>query len=749
MENTRKTHRCAGRRLGLACLSLAAIQLAGCGGDGDSHSSVVEEPAEQTPPNFVLVVVDDIGIDQWALFGHGGYTPAETPSINAIAEEGVRFDNLWAMPACSNGRAALFTGRYPFRTQVYTALGNNDLANYMVNPNEMTLPKLLEPVGYQSALFGKYHLGIQANNPYGLGMVRDATGFDYFEGWLDETGDPSSIDTTAGGVGEEGDYTCGFVPDRQTDPLKGANSGACWMPDGACEVMNSVATVPQAPGRVCRDQGGVFDPHQSCGVSVPDFIDFNRLSGHYVSPLVINHENGEVETVPPTDPRARTYRGSQLVDAAVDWIGRQQQPWMVVLSFATNHTPLMQPPSATLPDSPDGGELDCASLIDQRTLSNLMEASLDHELGRFLVNIGVATYGDDGQLAYDVGSNTYVILVSDNGSLGTTVKVPFDVTRAKSTAYQTGVWNPGLVVGPGIVEPGRAVDAMVNIVDLYQLIGELAGIEDVHAEVPRPLDSQSLKPYLDDPWQVPIRTSNYTEIGTNHHANGEMNSPCVFSNGGTCSQITPDAGVCHDNGGVWFGENPDDASAPAQGFGKCCELATWQQHTGQTVVDTIYPKEAYAVRDEQYKLVRNVYDAYDEALYDGSLYDPANPAANTACVGDTVVDELYVIDQNTPEPSLDTEERNLLAAGEAALDETQAERYQALRGELTDLLASKASCDGDVNLDGRVDQEDVAQWQRYKALTDSSSWADIDQDGVTDDTDRQLIEAAFGTCSGG
>lgn len=744
MKNNIKTDRFVGRWLGPVCLSLAMIQLIGCG--GDSHSSAAEEPAEQTPPNFVLVVVDDIGIDQWAQFGYGGYTPAATPSIDAIAEQGVRFDNLWAMPACSNGRAALFTGRYPFRTQVYTALGNNDLANYMVNPSETTLPKLLKPVGYKSALFGKYHLGIQANNPYGLGMARDATGFDYFEGWLDETGDPSSIDTTAGGVGEDGDYTCGFVPDLRVAPLKGANSGACWMPDGACEVMNTVATTPQAPGRVCRDQGGIFDPRESCGASVPDYIDFNRLSGHYVSPLVINHENGEVEAVPPTDPRARTYRGSQLIDAAADWVDRQDQPWMVALSFATNHTPLMQPPSATLPDSPDAGGLDCASLIDQRTLSNLMEESLDHELGRFLVNIGVATYGDEGQLVYDGDSNTYVILVSDNGSLGTTVKVPFDVTRAKSTAYQTGVWNPGLVVGPGIAEPGRAVDAMVNIVDLYQLVGELAGIADVHTEVSRPLDSQPLKPYLDNPRQAPIRTSNYTEIGTNHHANGGMNSPCVFSNGSTCSQITPDAGVCHDNGGLWFGENPDDASAPAQGFGKCCELATWQQHTGKTVVDNIYPKAAYAVRNERFKLVRNVYDDYDETLYDADLYDPASPAANTACVDDTVVDELYVIDQNTPEPTIDTEERDLLAAGEAALNEEQAGNYQVLRTELADLLASKASCTGDVNLDGQVDQADVVEWQRYRSLTDGSSWADINQDGVTDDTDKQLIEAAFGTC---
>src|ERR1700731_277781 len=125
--------------------------------------SVVSGPvwaANKPPPNILLIVMDDIGIDQWQLFGYGGATPAAMPNIGAIAKGGIKFHNLWSMPACSNGRAALFTGRYPFRTHVYTALGNNDLANFMVNPNEVTVPNLLKQRGYKSALFGKFHIGI-------------------------------------------------------------------------------------------------------------------------------------------------------------------------------------------------------------------------------------------------------------------------------------------------------------------------------------------------------------------------------------------------------------------------------------------------------------------------------------------------------------------------------------------------------------------------------------------------------------
>src|SRR3979490_1130341 len=58
--------------------------------------------ANKPLPNILLLVMDDIGIDQWQLFGYGGTTPAATPNINAIAKAGIKFHNLWAMPACSN-----------------------------------------------------------------------------------------------------------------------------------------------------------------------------------------------------------------------------------------------------------------------------------------------------------------------------------------------------------------------------------------------------------------------------------------------------------------------------------------------------------------------------------------------------------------------------------------------------------------------------------------------------------------------
>jgi hypothetical protein len=685
-------------------------------------SALVSRPviaAEKRLPNILLIVMDDIGIDQWKLFGYGGATPAAMPNITAIANAGIKFHNLWTMPACSNGRATLFTGRYPLRTHVYTALGNNDLANFMVNPNEVTVPNLLRQRGYKSALFGKFHMGIQSNNPYGYGMVR-AFGFDYFYGWLDATGDPSSIDQTAGGVSAPGTWSCGFVRDASHG---GADTGACYSGNNTCEVITKSGT--EAPGRVCRDAGGIFDPNQPCITPTLGYISFATLSGHYVSPLTINNEDGSIEQVPSTDIRARTYRGTDPVDAAIEWINQQprSQPWMVSLAFATAHTPVMQPPAQLLPPGePDTSNLDCANSLDQRVVTNQMEEALDSEVGRLLVSTGLASRGPNGQLIYHPQqTNTVIVLVTDNGSLGTVVKAPFDSSRSKSSVYQTGVWCPGIVAGPPVKKPGREVNAMVNIADLY-----------VHQTVPRTVDAQSFLPYLLNPAQPSIRKTNFTQIGTNLHANGEINSPCQF-NTTTCSQIAPTKGVCEDNSGIWWGPgatDPSTAGIPSDGLQLCCDVAIWQANHAQTISTNIYPLEAVAIRNASYKIVINQFEAYN--------------VTSNSCVA-TSANEFYRINENVPIPKLDAPDANLLATGNP-LNRQQKKNYDALTAQLAQLLASQPACPGDVNLDGVVNNADIADWQMFQVLSGSSSWADINLDGLTDSADLAIILQHQGAC---
>ena len=78
---------------------------------------------------------------------------------------------------------------------------------------------------------------------------------------------------------------------------------------------------------------------------------------------------------------------------------------------------------------------------------------------------------------------------------------------------------------------------MVNTADLYALFGELAGIDDVRAEVPRPIAGEPLLPYLREADRASIRKWNFTQVGTNLQTNGTINGPCVIES--TC---TPDPG---------------------------------------------------------------------------------------------------------------------------------------------------------------------------------------------------------------
>src|SRR6185436_1065589 len=131
----------------------------------------------------------------------------------------------------------------------------------------------------------------------------------------------------------------------------------------------------------------------------------------------------------------------------------------------------------------------------------LMLYSMDQEIGRLLVGAGLATRSASGQLQYTpAATDTMIVLVGDNWTYLYNVKFPYDQLRAKSTPYQTGVCAPMVVAGPMVRSPGREVTNMVNAVDLFQLFGEIAGL-DVHSLVPAShiLDCQPVLPYLTNP----------------------------------------------------------------------------------------------------------------------------------------------------------------------------------------------------------------------------------------------------------
>ena len=113
-------------------------------------------PAEaaNTKPNIVYIVADDLG---WKDVGFHG-SDIRTPNIDSLAATGARLEQFYAQPMCTPTRAALMTGRYPFRYGLQTAVILSG-HKYGLATDEWLLPQALKEAGYETAIIGKWHLG--------------------------------------------------------------------------------------------------------------------------------------------------------------------------------------------------------------------------------------------------------------------------------------------------------------------------------------------------------------------------------------------------------------------------------------------------------------------------------------------------------------------------------------------------------------------------------------------------------------
>ncbi len=106
-------------------------------------------------PNIVLIYLDDLGYGDISCYGG----KINTPHIDALANNGVRFTNGYATSATSTpSRYGLLTGVYPWRNKDAKILPGT--APLIIGTEQQTLPKMLRSVGYQTAVISKWHLGL-------------------------------------------------------------------------------------------------------------------------------------------------------------------------------------------------------------------------------------------------------------------------------------------------------------------------------------------------------------------------------------------------------------------------------------------------------------------------------------------------------------------------------------------------------------------------------------------------------------
>lgn len=171
-------------------------------------------------PNIVFILADDLGYTDVGCFGSKYY---ETPSIDKLAQEGIRFTSGYTCgPNCQPTRAALMSGQYGPRTGIYT-VGDIDRFDWRsrslrpvdnrqgLSQNKITLAQTLKQAGYVTGMFGKWHLGNKAalhpaKRGFDEAIVSAGAHFDF------KTDPPSDL--------PQGTYLADFLTDKSIDFIR-------------------------------------------------------------------------------------------------------------------------------------------------------------------------------------------------------------------------------------------------------------------------------------------------------------------------------------------------------------------------------------------------------------------------------------------------------------------------------------------------------------------------------------------------
>jgi len=411
--------------------------------DGDSSLQGSElSHISLTRRNILLIIADDISVDHVSNYvdyyntvtsftsDDISYTPPQTDTLDDLARYGVRFMNAWSSPVCSPTRAGIFTGRYSFRNTVYAPFGDEEGGLPL---SETTLAEVLADAGYESGLFGKWHLG------EGEGYAPTDRGWIEFDGVL----------------------------------------------------------------------GGHLD----------DYFSWDKVSSS------VDPDTGEITT--STDPVEEFAPWTNVTDA-VDWINSRTGHWMATVAFNAPHTVMTEDgweaqappeschfqdtsvvvPERLAPDTAAGTDvadaklfykalIECMDLAIQDLLQRIDEAKLQRTTILF-----VGDNGTEGQLAEHFPSNQSKGTLYEGG-----INVPFIISDGYAYLHQ-GEQSP--LVGHGrVVNPGRTELGLVQTVDLFATIAEIAGADSSTGN-----DSVSLLPLMTDS-ATSVRDHAFAELGSN------------------------------------------------------------------------------------------------------------------------------------------------------------------------------------------------------------------------------------------
>ncbi len=388
-------------------------------------------------PNIILFLADDMGIGDVGAYGS---TDVSTPNIDQLAAEGLKFTDAHSPAAvCQPTRYAILSGRYYSRS----GYGRIQSGIYF-RKDEILFPKLLQQAGYNTAAFGKWHLGFGLTNrdePTDwngeLKPGPNECGFDWFFGMPQSHAQPPYV----------------FVENSRV--YKGDPNDPIEMISSADAKARGIKPPANAPAGWGMSIGGKA-AHEACDMYRLDLI---------------------------------------MADKACEFIGRQsaEKPFFIYLPWFAPHVPLAVAEEFR-------GKSPLGKRLKKHNNNAVRNAEYCNQLD-FAVGKVMASLRERG-----LADNTLVIFTSDNGgaifadSASVGYKTNGEFLGTKTDTWEGGHRVPTIAWWPGKIAPGKTTNKLFSLTDLYDTF--LAA-----ADVPVPpgaaVDSVNMLPLLLDPVNAP------------------------------------------------------------------------------------------------------------------------------------------------------------------------------------------------------------------------------------------------------
>jgi len=404
---------------------------------------LLQHPAwAEQKPNLLVIMTDQQRFDSLSAAGN---TILQTPNLDRIANEGVRFENAYSpSPVCASARTSMLTGLSLDNTGVFA---NKDVYTPRAYKGGVSYDMLLAEAGYKTGFYGKWHSPKALVSVYNNPVI--GTKIPYYRQYLDSVGIP--------GVKPADQYT---LPEGQ---LRDSLSGRAYVPNSVDKRYGlSIQEILELGGIQQSDIHGALQieaGHSSTAMDANDILNAINSLGDERFSLTVSFRAPHPPFT-PTEPFASLFRPEDMTLPPNFLDDMENSPYLEANKRKSR------------PQYRDPGKVRQFAA----TYYGLIK-EVDNWVGKIL-----------GKLEhYNLLDNTLIVFMSDHGEM-----LGSHGMTGKSIFYEESVRVPFLMRLPGAIRAGTVIGSLVSTRDIFPTIMDYLG-----QPVPTNLNARSLRPVIE------------------------------------------------------------------------------------------------------------------------------------------------------------------------------------------------------------------------------------------------------------